>query len=111
MRAKKITTIRYLIQGCESKERFDLMLGLTSIRSENIIEALTDYYVKGYSQTLSFTVNNVKRDKFDRADKILNATAGMVEEIKAMDFYSRNKKVRKKRVDPLSELDVALLPE
>ena len=108
MKNKKIGKVRYLLHGGESPKRFYLMLGLTSIRSEPIIAALVDYYVKGHTQAVCLSLNGIKRDKFDRADRILNATASDVEEIKAMDFHTRIKKPRKKRVDPLSDVDLAL---
>lgn len=97
-----------MIQGGESQERFDGMLRFTSIRSEPIIGALSDYYVKGCSQSVALSLNGVKRDKFDRADKILNEMAGLYEEMKARDWHTRLKKPRKKRVDPLSDTEMAL---
>jgi TfoX/Sxy family transcriptional regulator of competence genes len=74
------------------------------------LSALYDYYVKGHNQAFCLEYHSIARDKFDRADKILNRVAGEYEQLKADDFHTRNKKPRKKRVDPLSDTDM-VLPE
>lgn len=100
--------MKYLIHGGEPEKRLNGLLGFTSIRSEPILAALHDYYVKGHNKAFCYEYHGIKRDKFDRADAILNRVAGEYEELKAMDFHTRIKKPRKKRVDPLSDVDLAL---
>lgn len=45
-----------LAHGGESCERFELLLGLTSIKSEQVIKATRAYLVHGYNEeTIEFT--------------------------------------------------------
>lgn len=82
--------MRYLIRGGESAERFDLLLSLTRINSEDIIAALKDHLVIGISESDAAVLNRVKQQNFNRALKQLNAVAETVENIKAIDWKRFN---------------------
>ncbi|AUR86161.1 adhesin operon regulatory protein [Vibrio phage 1.083.O._10N.286.52.B9] len=67
--------MKHLIQGQESKESLDLLMSLTSIRSDKMINALHRHYVDGLA--IDHLVNglNVDEANFRRVDKIINNTA------------------------------------
>ncbi len=49
-----------------NNKSFDLLLSLTSIRSEPLIAALRDYYVKGLTKSESYTKHQVDKTIFSR---------------------------------------------
>lgn len=75
-----------LIQGLESLERVNLLLGLTRIDSEDVKHSLIDYLTKGMDLKTSAEINDVKQQNFNRALKRINEVAGVVEKIKEIDW-------------------------
>jgi hypothetical protein len=78
--------MKYITQGGESIERFTLLLQLTNITSEPIIEALKDHLVTGLADATAASINCVPQSNFNRAFKSLNETATIVEKIKELDW-------------------------
>lgn len=78
--------MRYLIQGGESAARFDLLLSLTKIASEDVIDALRDHLVTGLAESTAASINGVKLSNFKRALDTINEVAGTVERIKELDW-------------------------
>lgn len=78
--------MRYLTQGGESKPRFQLLLQLTKISSENLQDALQDYLCHGYSDTSAAALNGVQLPNFNRALKTLNDVAAIIEQVKDLDW-------------------------
>ncbi|WP_257292469.1 adhesin biosynthesis transcription regulatory family protein [Endozoicomonas sp. ONNA1] len=60
-----------LEQGSLNDEAFELLLGLTSIRSEPLIEALRDHYVFNLSKSASYTKHGVDKTIFSRKLRVL----------------------------------------
>ena len=75
-----------LLSGHESQERFNLIISLTSISSESIINALSDHLVNGYNEKMAYMANGVPQQNFNRALNKLNAVAGIIEQIKVIDY-------------------------
>lgn len=61
--AKKKTTLE---SGELNNKSYDLLLSLTSIRSEPLIAALRDYYVKGLTKSAAYTKHGVDKTIFSR---------------------------------------------
>jgi len=78
--------MRYITQGGESPERYELLISLTRISSEDIKAALKDYLVTGLADATAAAVNGVPLSNFTRALKTLNDTAATVEKIKELDW-------------------------
>ena len=78
--------MRYITQGSESQERFELLISLTRISSEDIKAALKDYLVTGLADATAAAINGVQLSNFTRALKTLNETAATVEQIKELDW-------------------------
>lgn len=78
--------MRYITQGSESQERYELLISLTRISSEDIKAALKDYLVTGLADATAAAVNGVPLSNFTRALKTLNDTAATVEKIKELDW-------------------------
>ena len=78
--------MRYITQGGESQERYELLISLTRISSEDIKAALKDYLVTGLADTTAAAVNGIPLSNFTRALKTLNDTAATVEKIKELDW-------------------------
>ena len=55
-----------LESGALNSKSFDLLLSLTSIRSEPLIEALRDYYVNGLTKSEAYTKHGVDKTIFSR---------------------------------------------
>lgn len=82
--------MRYITQGSESPERYELLISLTRISSEDIKAALKDYLVTGLADATAAAVNGVPLSNFTRALKTLNDTAATVEKIKELDWARFN---------------------
>ncbi len=80
-RKKKKIFINPLLQGMESQERFDIILGLTSIRSKPIIEALRRHYVDGLSEELI----HVDAGNYNRGKLTMGIVAAKIERVKELD--------------------------
>lgn len=74
------------MQGLEPKERVQLLLKLTRIDSDNIRSALIDHLCKGHKEDDAAMLNDVPRQNFNIALKRLNGVAGVVEQIKVLDW-------------------------
>ena len=57
---------RILESGSLNKKSFDLLLSLTSIRSEPLIKALKAYYVDGLTKSEAYTKFGVDKTIFSR---------------------------------------------
>jgi hypothetical protein len=78
--------MNYLLSGYESHERFNLLMKLTKIKSEDVIEALREHLVRGSDEKFSYEVNGVSQSNFNRAIVRLNEVACIVEKIKEIDL-------------------------
>lgn len=77
--------MRYLTQGGQTTERLQLLLSLTRISSENTIDALSDYLVRGLADSTASALNGVSQSNFNRALAGLEKVAATVEQIKQLD--------------------------
>lgn len=73
--------MNYLAQGIESEEKIDLLLSLTSVRSESRAQAMKYYFCRGYTETMSYTLAEIPQQKFNSLKNRLNEIAGIVEKI------------------------------
>ena len=78
--------MKFLSKGLEPEERINLFLLLTKIGSENIRNALVDHLTKGFAENDAAMLNDVSQQNFNRALKRLNHVAGIVEQIKEVDW-------------------------
>lgn len=78
--------MKYLLPGGESQARFDLLLSLSKITSENLISALEDHLVKGMPDSHAALINGVAKGNFSRSLTRLNKVAKTVEKIKELDW-------------------------
>lgn len=78
--------MRYLTQGGESQQRFELLLQLTRIASDDVKYALKDHLVTGLAESTAASLNGVKLSNFKRALDSLNESAAIVEQIKQLDW-------------------------
>lgn len=78
--------MRLLVQGSQSAERLALLLQLTRITSEPIIDALNDHLVRGYPDAFAAAANGVLQSNLKRALDGLEETAAIVEKIKEADW-------------------------
>lgn len=74
----------------ESKERINLFIELTSIRSLPTIKALTAYYVDGLSAPRASARFGIALQNFHRAVNRLNNAARIVESIKDVDWLNKS---------------------
>ncbi len=85
--------MRYITQGSESPDRYELLISLTRISSEDIKAALKDYLVTGLADATAAAINGVQLSNFTRALKTVNDIAATVEQIKELD-WARVKSVK-----------------
>lgn len=78
----------FISRGSETRERMELLLKLTKITSENMISAIIDHYVNGLRQEHAALLNGIKQQNLNRTVKRLNELAGVVEQIKEIDWKS-----------------------
>ena len=79
--------VSYVYQGSESPERFELLVSLTGLRSENQIGALRDYLVKGVPLDAAMVLNGVtNKSNLERDLDKINDIATTVEKIKLIDW-------------------------
>lgn len=71
----------YLLRGGETKEKIDLLLSLTSIKSDDIKIALNHYYINGRTEAQASELAGVPKSNMVRAMKNLNGVAGIVEQL------------------------------
>lgn len=85
--------MKYLMQGGESAERFDLLISLTKL-GENAVSALRDNLVIGLDESTAANLNGLNKSNFSRALTTLNAVAETVEKIKEIDWAHLNKSIK-----------------
>ncbi|MGL4939406.1 PapB/FocB family fimbrial expression transcriptional regulator [Shewanella sp.] len=78
--------MKYLLPGGESDRRFELLLSLTRLSSDNVVSALRDYLVHGMSDTVACVVNRVAKGNFSRSSATMNDVSSTVEAIKEIDW-------------------------
>lgn len=78
--------MKYLFIGSQTKERFNLLLGLTRINSDDVTMALYDHLVLGSTEANAASFNGVSPSNFQRAFNKLNDVAATVERIKEIDL-------------------------
>ena len=82
--------MKYLFQGNMNLDRFNILISLTSIKSEDKISALKAHLVDGRSEVASYTLNGVDGSNFREALNTLNSVAEKVEKIKEIDLARFN---------------------
>lgn len=98
--------MNYLLRGGYNPQKLELMLSLTSIRSEDIRASIHNHLVDGCAVDLAAALNGADVANLKRALKKLNEIASIVEEIKNIDLYKRVAKVteepkpKKAKFDP-----------
>jgi len=78
-----------LIPGFESPKRIELMLSLTKISSENLINALMLHYTVTYLESAPWRAairHDVQLSNFVRGQERLEEVAAIVEKIKELDW-------------------------
>tara|TARA_R110000803_G_scaffold98863_11_gene166955 strand:- start:2157 stop:2429 length:273 start_codon:yes stop_codon:yes gene_type:complete len=80
-----------LCSGLESEERIDLLLQLTSIKSEDKIKALKYHLVTGRPKSVAANINGVDPSNFQKTLDDLNVVASIIEDIKVIDCCIRIK--------------------
>ncbi len=78
--------MKYLFIGSQSDERFELLLSLTRINSDDVIAALYDHVVKGANESSAAIMNGISMSNFNRAFKKLDTVVATVEQIKEIDL-------------------------
>lgn len=78
--------MKVVTQGSQSAARLALLLRFTKIDSEDMIDALNDYLVKGLASSTAADINGVDRANLNRAVNTINDAAIVVEEIKNLDY-------------------------
>lgn len=82
----------YVHGGMESQERFELLVSLTGLRSENQIAALRDHLVKAVPLDAAMVMNGVtNKSNLERDLDKINDVATTVEKIKELDWASFKK--------------------
>lgn len=81
--------MKYLIAGTVSVERLELLISLTSIRSDDMKEALVWHLVRGHQQATAAALAQVPSNNLGRAIAAVERVAGIVEAIKEYDRFSR----------------------
>ncbi len=81
--------MKYLFIGSQSEQRFELLLSLTRINSDDVVAALYDHLVKGATESSAAIINGISMSNFNRAFKKLNDVAETVERIKEIDLRTR----------------------
>lgn len=79
--------MKYLIAGTVSVERLELLISLTSIRSDDMKEALVWHLVRGHQVATAAALAQVPN--LGRAIAAVERVAGIVEAIKEYDRFSR----------------------
>jgi len=67
--------MKRLVQGLESLEKINILLSMTSIKSDVIKTALTRHYVYGWNDEHVIESLSIDSSNFKRADKKLNEYA------------------------------------
>ena len=78
--------MKFLTRSLEAEERITLLLQLTKIGSDNIRSALVDHLTKGLTENDAAMLNDVSQQNFNRALKLLNGFADVVESVTELDW-------------------------
>lgn len=78
--------MKYLFKGMQTQERFELLLSLTRIQSESVINALKDYLVRGMDKKAAAVINGVEMPNLSAALNKLEEKALVIELIKEIDL-------------------------
>jgi hypothetical protein len=81
--------MKHLIPGTLNAERLVLLISLTSIRSEDIIEGLNWHLCRGHQLATAAALAQVPQNNLSRALDKVEAVADIVEQIKQHDRFSR----------------------
>ncbi len=84
-----------MLIGMESQERLDLLLSLTSIRSEPQKDALKRHFVEGVSFEIAALLSEIQPSNFQRAIAKIEAVEAIVRQIEEIDFAVINQKTDK----------------
>ena len=79
--------MNHLKHGGHNSEKLELLLSLTSIRSDDVKAAIKDYLIRGANLEISAELNCINTPNLKRALKRLNETAAAVERIKEIDLH------------------------
>ena len=97
--------MQYLFKGMQSQDRFNLLIGLTKISSDDIKSALCDYLVKGMDKKAAAALNGVKPPNFSVALAKLEEKSVIVENIIEIEWYTRKSEMKldlvKERINSL----------
>lgn len=77
--------MKRLLQGHESQERLEILLSMTSIRSDKMINHLKLHYVDGWSIPNLETLSSFDSSNFKRADTTLNVIADKYTRLTELD--------------------------
>lgn len=83
-----------MIPGMETKERLDLVISLTSIRSEAQQRALKSHFVDGVNSSACAALEEIPESNFQRTIDRVQAVDSVIEKIKEIDwarFKSENR--------------------
>lgn len=81
--------MKHLIPGTLNADRLALLISLTSIRSEDIIEGLNWHLCRGHQLATAAALAQVPQNNLGRALDKVETVAGIVEQIKQHDRFSR----------------------
>lgn len=85
--------MNYYIPGMEVKDKVDLVLSLTSIRSEPMVKAIHYHLVRGFNTNTASDLCSVDESNLKRSLRVYNEVLTAVEKIKEIDWsrlYERN---------------------
>jgi hypothetical protein len=80
--------MNYLKVGGHNPEKLDLMLSVTRISSEQIIDAIRDRLLRGATIEAAAALNGIPASNLVRALDKLNEVARVIERIKEIDWAS-----------------------
>lgn len=84
--------MKYLLPGNEAAKRVKLLISLTRIESEPLINAINQHLVNGKPEKSAAILNGIPQPNFNRAMVKLNKVAEAVEAIKTIDWAHINNK-------------------
>jgi len=77
--------LKYLMPGVESTRTVNLILSITKIESEAVINAIHAYLVNGMSMAGAALINDVPKQNLSRAMVVLEKVAEVVHKLKYPD--------------------------
>ncbi|ARB12899.1 MULTISPECIES: hypothetical protein [Vibrio] len=83
-----------MLAGMESQERLELVISLTSIRSEPMKAALQRHFVDGVNSSACAALEDIPESNFQRAIDRVQAADAIIEKVKEIDwarFKSENR--------------------